>query len=374
MENKKLHIISFDIPYPANYGGVIDVYHKLLILSKLGVKIILHCFKYGDRKKAAILEEICEQVFYYPRLKFLAFPASFSKPYIVASRKNTELLKNLQSDNAPILFEGLHTCYYLNHGSLRQRKKLVRMHNIEWEYYHHLAKNEKNILKKIHFKFEANLLKKFEQNLTFSSHILAISQKDFSYLNKLFSNVKLLSVFSENEQLTCKLGFGEYVLYHGNLSVNENIKAVEFILEIYETNNLVLPLVIAGKNPSEALKNRIKKAENIKLVANPSNIEINKFIEDAHINFLPTFQATGIKLKLINALFKGRFCLVNNEMISGTNLADACITANNKEAFIEALKTYTNLEFSEKDIKNRMSILANNFDNNKNAKKLYELI
>ena len=46
MKNK-LHIISLDIPFPANYGGVIDIFYKLKSLSNLGVEIILHCFEYG---------------------------------------------------------------------------------------------------------------------------------------------------------------------------------------------------------------------------------------------------------------------------------------------------------------------------------------
>jgi len=25
--NKRIHIVAFDIPYPADYGGVIDIYH-----------------------------------------------------------------------------------------------------------------------------------------------------------------------------------------------------------------------------------------------------------------------------------------------------------------------------------------------------------
>ena len=46
MPDKHLHIISFDIPYPPNYGGVIDVYYKIRTLHKLGIKIHLHCFEY----------------------------------------------------------------------------------------------------------------------------------------------------------------------------------------------------------------------------------------------------------------------------------------------------------------------------------------
>ena len=52
MPDKHLHIVSFDIPYPPNYGGVIDVYYKLKALHRKGVKIILHCFEYPGRARS----------------------------------------------------------------------------------------------------------------------------------------------------------------------------------------------------------------------------------------------------------------------------------------------------------------------------------
>ena len=39
-----LHVIALNIPYPPNYGGVIDIYYKLLALHRLGVRLILHCY------------------------------------------------------------------------------------------------------------------------------------------------------------------------------------------------------------------------------------------------------------------------------------------------------------------------------------------
>ena len=54
MQNKHLHIISFDVPYPANYGGVIDVFYKIKALHAKCVKIHLHCFEYG-RAEARVL-------------------------------------------------------------------------------------------------------------------------------------------------------------------------------------------------------------------------------------------------------------------------------------------------------------------------------
>ena len=38
--DQHLHIISFDIPWPPNYGGVIDVFYKIKTLSEAGVTFI----------------------------------------------------------------------------------------------------------------------------------------------------------------------------------------------------------------------------------------------------------------------------------------------------------------------------------------------
>ena len=57
---KFIHVVSFDVPYPANYGGVIDVFHRLKALHKNGYKIILHCFEYG-RDKQIELDKITYQ-------------------------------------------------------------------------------------------------------------------------------------------------------------------------------------------------------------------------------------------------------------------------------------------------------------------------
>ena len=92
MHKKQLHIVSFDVPFPANYGGVIDVFYKIKSLHRERVGVILHCFQYG-REKSEELESICEKVYYYKRkMNWLGF---FSKtPFIVYSRKNESVRLN----------------------------------------------------------------------------------------------------------------------------------------------------------------------------------------------------------------------------------------------------------------------------------------
>ena len=69
MSDKHLHIVTHNVPFPANYGGVIDVFQKIKTLHALGVKIYLHCFTYDDRKEQPELNKYCEKVFYYKRNK-----------------------------------------------------------------------------------------------------------------------------------------------------------------------------------------------------------------------------------------------------------------------------------------------------------------
>ena len=112
------------MPYPADYGGVIDVYYRIKALYQLGFKITLHCFEYG-RGKQTHLDEITEKTYYYKRQK--SFLNGFNKrPFIVSSRRSKEILNRLLEDEYPILFEGLHTTWCLeNKAILNLREKLA---------------------------------------------------------------------------------------------------------------------------------------------------------------------------------------------------------------------------------------------------------
>lgn len=358
-----LHVLSFDVPYPADYGGVIDVFYKLKALKNKGIKVYLHCFSYG-RPTQKILLSLCEQVFYYPR-KSPITSLPIRLPHIVQSRQHPTLLANLQKHDFPILFEGLHTCFYLNHPSLVNRIKMVRMHNIEWDYYYHLYQSEKNVLKKVFFRIESFLLKKYEKQLTHAAVIFAISPSDTQYLTKRFGRVEYLPAFHAQEQITCLLGKGDYALYHGNLGVSENQEAVTFLItKVFA--KIRIPLIVAGKNASKPLRKLINQHAHISLVDYPADKKLLNLIQHAHVNILPTFQPTGIKLKLINALFNGRFCLVNPPMVQDTGLANFCHIATTADNFIKLLKKLFSIPFLESDYIFREKKIRENFYNMKN--------
>lgn len=369
-----LNIVSFDVPFPANYGGVIDVYYKLYWLHKAGVKIHLHCFTYG-RKPAKELEVLCEEVVYYERQTGLLSNLSI-QPYTVISRQSKELEKNLLANDFPILFEVLHTCYLLKDKRFADRKKIYRHSNIEHEYYNELAKSEKSLIKKVYLKIESFKLNLFEAVLSSADLILAVNKKDRDYFALKYPKVKSLYLpsFHPNAVVSAKLGKGDYILFHGNLSVSENYEAASWLIKHVFTR-VKFPVVIAGLNPPSFL---IKEAEgyaHIRFRENPNEDEMTQLIRNAQIHVLYTAQPTGLKLKLLNVLFKGRFIICNEHMISGTGLneTNTLILAEKPDTFLDKINACFFREYSEQYNHERLLSISH-FDNETNAKNLISAV
>ena len=365
-----IQIVAFNIPYPPDYGGVIDIFYKIKALSECGVSVYLHCFEY-NRQQASELEKYCTKVFYYPRKKGLRYQFS-TKPYISITRSNNQLLNNLSSNNSPILFEGLHTCFYLNHPSLTNHQKLVRTHNVEHDYYLNLYHAERNILKKIFFRIEACKLKSYEKILKKASRLLCISPNDNFYFDHKFGNSHFIPAFHPFNEIKSKTGKGEYILFHGNLSVSENIQAVEYLLKNV-LNKISYPVIIAGKDANERLVKEISHFPHIQLISNPVQDEMEEMIRHAQICILPTFQDTGLKLKLLASLFSGRFCIVNSAMIHKTGLEHLCHLTDIPKEMIKLINELFEQEFTDEEIEKRKLILEEAFSNHRNALKIIHI-
>lgn len=368
---QSIQLVAFNIPYPPDYGGVIDIFYKLKALSENGISVYLHCFEY-DRPRAKELEKYCAKVYYYNRGKGVRYQLSI-KPYIATTRCNDQLLNNLSSNNAPILFEGLHTCYFLGHPALSNHQKLVRTHNIEHDYYLNLSKSEPNFFRKIYFRLEAIKLKKYEKILKKADHLLCISPNDNFYFDHHFGHSHFIPAFHPFNEIKSKIGRGEYILFHGNLSVPENLEAVDFLLdEVFGRINY--QVIIAGKAPAQRLMRKIGKFPHVQLVANPEGYQMEKLIRDAHICLLPTFQDTGLKLKLLASLFSGRFCIANTPMTHKTGLEHLCHLADAPEEMIRLMDELFNKDFTSDEIERRKLILEDAFSNHRNALKIIRLL
>lgn len=327
MKNKTLHIISFDNPYPPIYGGVIDVFYKLKYFKELGFQIILHVYTI-DLVVSSELNELCVKVYSYKRKK--QWYRHFSLlPFVVVSRFDKTIINNLEKDNYPILFEGLHTTLPLMKNGLKNRKLYLRAHNIEHNYYKGLAKSDSNILNKIIFNIESYKLEMYEKKILPKINvILPISNYEYLYFKKIYDiETVLLPVFHQNSKVI-KLGVrGEYALYQGDLRISDNKRVVAKLLSMFK--DIDYSLVIASNIKEEEFKKMYPNTpSNIIYEKIKSNAHLLSLFKRAHINTVFSYQNSGTKLKLINALYSSRFCLINDNMIDEESIKKVCYVEN----------------------------------------------
>ncbi|MCC7524379.1 MAG: glycosyltransferase [Chitinophagaceae bacterium] len=372
---KQLHIVCLDVPYPPDYGGVFDLYYKLKYLCEAGVIIHLHSFAYGRGRQDA-LKQYCHSVHYYKRSN--GWWNLLSRiPYIVGSRSAPELLNNLTRDDFPVLLEGVHCTFWLYKGRLNGRKVILRLHNVEFEYYHHLANHSFSVFQKIYYRVESWLLRRYEKKIASSvDSVVTVSVRDADTYRQLSGKpgAFYLPVFTPWNSVVCREGKGTYCLYHGNLSVSENEQVALWLVKHVFSTLTMIPLILAGKNPSPVLKKTVQLYSHITLIENPSQEAMQQLIEEAQIHLLPSFSSTGIKLKLLHALFCGRHCIVNKAMVADTGLEEACIMAADATEMKYAIQTFFSQPFSIEAIQFRQALLNNHYNNATNAEQLIKKI
>ena len=365
-----LHIITLNNPWPADYGGMVDSFHRIVNLSKLGVKITLHCYS-NNNKADTETEKYCKQVFYYPRNNQISSLLS-KRPYIVASRDSKDLLQNLLSDNAPVLFDGLHTTALLDSRVLKSRKKIIRTHNIESEYYKSLSAAEQNLIKRAIFNVEVTKLKRFEKILSNADHILAISKTDYNHFTQNNDSVYYSPPFHPFTIHFQPANTEDYVLFHGDLTVNENVACAKELLELSKGSDK--RLIIAGKSPGRHLFKLASETNNTEIIADPGPDHMIRLISNAAVNIVPSISANGFRIKLIYSLYQGGHCVATEPAVRGTGLESLCqVTATVREAW-ELSGGIIGTPYTKEEAERRNRVLCEQLDPEKNAERIISLI
>ncbi|MDQ0066781.1 hypothetical protein [Chryseobacterium lathyri] len=369
---KELHLISFNYPYPPSYGGIIDVYYKIKALSESGIKVHLHCFvdnipETSDQE----IKNITENVFFYKKEKNPFYYFSMI-PFAAAIRTSDALLENLTSIEAPILFEGLQTTQIIHRLKIKDNKLYLRFHNNESEYYKGLSSSEKNILKKIIYKIESlkfahyqkRILKEFES-------VFCLSEKEFNDVDSISKNARLIHIFHGNETVKYLNGKGDYFLFHGDLSISDNKKALEETIRMFKT----LPrhrLVVASDRAGDDLKKKINSIGNISLVPIETNENLRRLFENAHANILLSYQNSGTKVKLFNALYNSRFVIINQNITDDPALMSLCRTGSTSDEIRQQIIKAASEDYNENEA--RSKVLEKNYSDHANVKEMSKII
>jgi hypothetical protein len=371
--NEFLHIVCLDAPAPPNYGGAIDMFYKIKTLSESGRKVILHYYDYRKKRGVEALRSYCHSIYRYKRKSFLQ-SLSHSLPYIVSSRINSQLIHRLNRDEHPVLLEGFHCSGIIPYINNKHRSIVIRVHNNEADYYHNLAKAEKSFFKKIFSKRESRMLQAWQIAMDKNITLACLSERDVAKLATVygFRSVHFVPCFIPWQKVSGKSGLGTYCLYHGNMGVSENENAARWLAD-HVFAHLDIPFIVAGSGMSNKLKSTIACYKNMSVIEDPSEPQLRALVENAHVHVLPSFNNTGVKLKLLHALLKGRFCLTNEAGIDGSKTADVVLVARNAHEYRNVIMGLMSTRFTPADTEARNQVLSL-YSNEGNAQKLNALL
>jgi glycosyltransferase involved in cell wall biosynthesis len=366
-----LDIVTFATPYPPHYGGAIDVYYKLRAGAEAGLHYTLHCFTYGKYGREAHLDQLADAVYYYKRRPRLGCLLGKS-PYIVCSRARRALLRRLAAGSGPILFEGLHTTAFARHRDLAHRPMILRMHNVEWKYYRHLADTAQRWDHKLYYRTESRRLRRYEASvMRHMDAILAISAAEEQYFAERHQRVLYLPAFHPFDQPDIKPGTGDYALWHGDLTIEDNVKGVLRIAPACAKSGL--RLIIAGRAPSPVHEKKLRSLKNIELRMDVSTDEMTGLMQNAQVHVVESSNPAGFKIKLLAALFTGRHVVARDHLLD-PQLGTVAYAFSNEQQLLNIMHQIAHVPADRSLLAKRKSVLLPRFSNLHNARQVVHLM
>lgn len=344
-----LHIVTPDVPSPADGDVLRNIYLKIKAFHRAGVNVHLHSFEFG-KGQLSDLEPYCSKIKYYRRNNASESIISSSTPYCVASRANLDLVKNLFADDYPILYEGMATTYpVLRENSSQNKVQLLNLGRDDEKYYKNLSTLVPLGLNKLAYLNE--------------------SRKCKSYLKKLQNNTALIikdgATFIGEPEFSFTEKRGAFCLYFGKLSDRENEYAALWLLEnIF--NEVEIPFVIAGSNPSAQLDQAAHLRLHTCLVGDPGEKELKELIKKAQLVLMPSFIDIPPVNRLLFSISVGKHVLINPKASGNTGLEKYCSVASTPDQFKEKILQLSNENFlAESHVARQQFISNEDYDNQK---------
>lgn len=336
-----LHItfVTTQLPYPPISGGAIKSWRLLLHFAQ-NHPVTLVCALKGSDSDG--LDEMQSKI----QLAALhAFPIdrprnaiNLLKSYLYADTLNT--YRNRSRSIAEAINDSLPNCDVLliDHYEMGQYiptgfrgKVVLHQHNAEYVMWQRLGKLEKNPFKKILLYLESQRIAKAERAYCERADLVWAAPNDITELEKIGvrrSRMKPTYHLGEDEMM----GWPDMVwtdtraalFYAGTLSWEANVDGLLWFLEkvwpVVSSRHPDLVFDIAGKQPDLRL---------IEAASRDPRIQLHGFVEDlselyrtSRVFVCPLRFGSGIKVKVINALYRGIPTVTSRIGVEGLDVAD----------------------------------------------------
>lgn len=370
---KKILFLTPTLPFPAVSGGVIKSNKVIHFLSDKYDLSIACLLKNDDAEHiVAFLKTI-------PLTDFISLELNIprtAKNLILSSLNGIPL--NLYRNKSSEFREKIKTVIYqynvvfCDHYVMFQYipkdykgKIILHEHNCEYLLWKRYAAIEKNPLKKIALLNQSYRIKKYEQEICKAASVILAAPNDIEELIKIGADkTKFLETYHLGDDSLLNepdLDFDKTekaLLYIGTLSWEANIDGlVWFYNEIWEKVKQKHPdikLYIVGKKPDARLKALTEKDKNIILTGFVEDVE--PYFQKARIFITPLRFGSGIKVKVVNALYRAIPCVTTSIGTEGLKVKDGehIFIKDNPVQYAEAI----DILLKDKEIWRKISINA----------------
>lgn len=317
-------MISPNFPFPPNDGGKIVIYNFYRYFKLAGNEVDFICTNKNpvslEQRTAFDQEKIPDP--YYDRkissysrvLKYLLLRRSVLIYKFYSGKFMKIIMDKIASENYDIIhFESLHSVPYAFKVSktFRDKKIVVRLHNIESQIIFRLFKVAKNPLLRLFFYNEYLLMKKLENQLYRElKNVAFITEEDMKMaLNENNSelNPYVMTAGVDVEHFANLEGnICQSLLYLGSMDWKPNEDAVLWFIK-YVFSDLLgiypnLKFYVVGKNPSE----RMRKQASSNIIVTGTVSDVRPYIEKAGICVIPLRVGGGMRIKILELMASGK--------------------------------------------------------------------
>lgn len=371
-------------PLPEVDGGskAINAFTQGLIDNNIDLKVLtISTDKHPVLNKFLSAEYIkktnIEHVFVDTKVKVIdaLINLTSSKSYNVERFYNKEfeqlIIKTINASKFDVvLLESLYVSKYVDAIRKNSSVKIIyRAHNIESEIWERNALEESGVKKK-YIKYLAKKLAKYEKEcLNSFDSIAAITQRDKEKLQEMGCIVPV-EVFPFGIDLPAysfkKPVGGKKVFHIGSMEWIPNQTGIKWLLDkVWSevvTKRPSTQLNLAGRNMPKWIKSN--KDENISVFGEVENAI--DFINENNIMVVPLFSASGMRIKIIEAMALGKLVIATSIAAEGINYAHKknIIIVDTAKEMREAIVYYVNNEDEQVSIgKSARELIENDYNN-----------
>lgn len=313
----KLLYITFEPPSEYSGGGIVVKQSILSLIDNYQIDYVGPYIKDDEiRAKVNVLHQLEYENNFYSRV--INIFRGISTGYF-SSWNNIK--EEINWDNYETVFlEFSKYNFVTSYVKKRNKNLVVRMHNVEYDYYNNLY----NLNKSLRSLVRKYLAKKQEyETLVNSDLVICLTDNDKNRITEIYGSsidttrveVIPVSIQSKNGEVNSYKFENEniilnkpYCLITGSLWYGPNSEGIIwFIKNVWHQficeNNSDFSLVLAGSKPSAEIKKIAAEESRIYLVDSPE--DMGPLFANAKVYVAPIFNGAGMKVKIAEALSYG---------------------------------------------------------------------